>query len=171
MDRANMLLKAQSLTRAAFAKQYTGLYLVTVGRLDAGQENLTPLGFQTDMREFDSLEVERAVQASSSYLVMELIKSPQNPYLDRISVGRARICDIVIRHASVSKLHAHFRRTGPDRWELVDLGSQNGTRVRGQLLEPHKPEAVAPDVPLQFGTFAVKLVDGGGLFDLLGNEF
>ncbi len=38
-----------------------------------------------------------------------IAKSEDSPYSDRFSVGRARNCDIVLRYASISKLHAHFR--------------------------------------------------------------
>jgi hypothetical protein len=47
-----------------------------------------------------------------------------------ISIGRLDTCDIVLDDPTVSRNHAEVRREG-DGFELVDLGSRNGTRVNG----------------------------------------
>jgi DNA-binding response OmpR family regulator len=49
------------------------------------------------------------------------------------TVGRADGCDIVVRRATVSRLHARIVREGP-RYSLRDAGSANGTFVNGQPL-------------------------------------
>jgi pSer/pThr/pTyr-binding forkhead associated (FHA) protein len=51
--------------------------------------------------------------------------------------------------------------------ELVDNDSQNGTRVNGRPSPPHQPVVVSPGDVLNFGTVTCKLVDAGGLHDLL----
>src|SRR6185295_19093754 len=40
--------------------------------------------------------------------LVEVKKNPENPFPDRISIGRATNCDVVIRLAFVSKVHAHL---------------------------------------------------------------
>jgi len=57
----------------------------------------------------------------------------QNPWTDRISVGRARNNDIFIRDSSVSKLHCYFTIQG-ETLILQDAGSRNGTSVNSQAL-------------------------------------
>src|SRR4051812_43525910 len=70
--------------------------------------------------------------------VLLVRKAEGNPYPDRISVGRARNCDVSIRDPSVSKLHAHFKVRDGGGYELVDLDSQNGTCVNGRPLAPNR---------------------------------
>jgi diguanylate cyclase (GGDEF)-like protein len=52
---------------------------------------------------------------------------------DETTIGRTAGCDIVIPEARVSRRHAIIRRMaqGEDRFEVVDLGSTNGTFVDG----------------------------------------
>ncbi len=47
---------------------------------------------------------------SKRYRVFSMVKAARNPWVERISVGRARNNDIVLPHKSVSKLHAHFTK-------------------------------------------------------------
>ena len=99
--------------------------------------------------------------------VIPVTKRQSNPYPERISVGRARNCDIVLRNRSVSKLHAHFRHTGGDKLELVDLGSYNGTWLNGAQLPAHAGELVRSGDELQFGMVSAQLVDADTLYDML----
>jgi hypothetical protein len=98
--------------------------------------------------------------------VRALAKQPDNPFPDHISVGRARNCDISIRHASVSKLHARFRVEG-SQLSLIDAGSQNGTFRNGRRLVADEPSTVAYGDTLLFGSVSVKLVDAETLHELL----
>ncbi|MCO6439735.1 MAG: FHA domain-containing protein, partial [Nitrococcus mobilis] len=45
-------------------------------------------------------------------------------------VGRSDACGIVVKHNSVSRLHAALRLTS-DGLQVEDLGSRNGTAVNG----------------------------------------
>jgi hypothetical protein len=47
-----------------------------------------------------------------------------------ISVGRHPDCNLVLADPNVSRNHAEIRPKG-DRFEVVDLGSTNGTRING----------------------------------------
>ena len=57
-------------------------------------------------------------------------------------VGRSSYCSLVVDNADVSRVHAVFRRKG-DQVELQDLGSRNGTSVRGKRIG-REPVVVAP---------------------------
>lgn len=47
------------------------------------------------------------------------------------TIGRLSECDIVINDQNVSRRHAELHATG-DTYELVDLGSTNGSKINGQ---------------------------------------
>ena len=55
-----------------------------------------------------------------------------------VTVGRSSKHVVQIVDATVSKDHAEIARTG-EQWTLTDLGSRNGTRVNGALIERPTP--------------------------------
>jgi two-component system response regulator AtoC len=73
----------------------------------------------------------------------------------RCVVGRDREADLVLEHASVSRRHAAMEvRADGIVWE--DLGSVNGTKVRGRKLGPGERVLVAWGEPVEVGfTMAV----------------
>ncbi|HEX9100653.1 MAG TPA: FHA domain-containing protein, partial [Polyangia bacterium] len=151
---------AQSSTRDEFVARQPYSFLVLEQAL--AEEDV---GFSTQV--VDPVSLRRStVRRPQNIEVLPVIKAPGNPYPDRVSVGRARNCDIVMRDPSVSKLHAHFRVGGP-KLELVDIDSQNGTRVNGRALAPHQPAQVSNGDTVLFGSVACKVVDAAALYDLL----
>ena len=132
------------------------LYLVTMTDLDESSGQ-----FSTVIAE-PRRAPPTAATATRVANVARVEKAPGNPYPDRISVGRARNCDVVMREPSVSKLHAHFRKT-EHGLIIEDLGSQNGTRVNGVGIGAHQPEPVAPGDSIQLGSVFCRLVDADGL--------
>ena len=71
-------------------------------------ETIDPVGASSFATQIVSKEMARK-KPTSELRVIPLVKAPGNPYSDRISVGRARNCDVVLRNPSVSKLHALIR--------------------------------------------------------------
>ncbi len=61
-----------------------------------------------------------------------------------ITIGRTPDNQIVVPHAQVSSKHAHIVNEG-GRLFLVDMGSANGTFVRGQRVPPNQK------IPVQNG--------------------
>ena len=59
--------------------------------------------------------------------------------VNRASIGREIVSDVVIAHDQISREHATIRTEGGELW-IADLGSSNGTAVDGEALgaEPHK---------------------------------
>ncbi len=51
-----------------------------------------------------------------------------------VMVGRGEVADLVLRDASVSRLHASFRPQGDERCVVCDLGSTNGVSVQGRFV-------------------------------------
>jgi hypothetical protein len=157
MDLDSLTALARSLTREQFIQRAPGTFLAVLSSMDG-----VMMGFRTEVVRITSVPKRAAPLA-----IHPLVKAEGNPYPDRISVGRARNCDIVLRAPSVSKLHAHFQVRRAGIYELVDLGSHNGSRVNGQRVPPQTPELVESGDVVQFGDTAVQLVDGGGLYSLL----
>ena len=152
---------ARRCTREQFCMRFSSWFLAV--KVDAQTDDEEKIGFETAVVDYRDDKLKRS---ENEWEVLELAKARGNPYPDRISIGRARNCDVVMRDPSVSKLHAHFRsRTGG--WELVDLGSANGTRVDGAPLAPNQAHPVQSGAQVEFGTVACKLVDAGALYDLL----
>ncbi|HEY2746090.1 MAG TPA: FHA domain-containing protein [Polyangia bacterium] len=161
MDTDALADLAHSTTREEFVSQQPHQFLVLEQALAPDEQ----VQFATQV--VDPVSLRRSTMRRTTNLeVLSVTKAAGNPYPDRVSVGRARNCDIVMRDPSVSKLHAHFRISGP-KLELVDIDSQNGTRVNGKPLAPHQPAPVAPGDTLLFGSVACKLVDAASLYDLL----
>ncbi len=162
MDTDALATLAESTTRDEFAAQLPHSFLV----LEQGLFEQEQVGFSTQVVDPVSLRRATTTRKAHHLEVLPVVKAPGNPYPDRVSVGRARNCDLVMRDASVSKLHAHFRVGGP-QLELVDIDSQNGTRVNGRALAPHQPAQVSNGDTVLFGSVACKLVDAAALYDLL----
>jgi Protein of unknown function (DUF3662)/FHA domain len=53
-----------------------------------------------------------------------------------VTIGRLSTNDVVLADANVSRRHAELRRSG-NAWEVVDLGSTNGTAVNGRPITEH----------------------------------
>jgi hypothetical protein len=161
VESAEIIKLIRATAREDFVAAHTWLFLI----LTAGEISSHDLGFNTVVS--DRFEGKRRSSISRKLEVVEVKKRPGNPYPDRISVGRTRNCDIVLRDPSVSKLHAHFRLREGGAWELVDLESQNGTCKNGTPLAAHTPEPIVIGDLLLFGAVQAKLVDAGLLHDFL----
>jgi hypothetical protein len=73
-------------------------------------------------------------------------------YVDRISVGRARNKDIVLRHQSVSKFHGWFEVDERNIFYFTDADSKNRTRVNGTLLFPRERSQLQSGDVIRFGS-------------------
>jgi hypothetical protein len=149
---------AQSLTRRQFMDKHQHQFLVLNAGADVeGLNNvfatqaaphLAPAGSEKEMT------------------LLSIAKSAGNPFQSHVSVGRARNCDLVIRHRSVSKLHARFR-VDEATLKLSDAGSQNGTFVNGKRLLPNEVVEIRSSDQLVFGSVAARTLDAEAVYELL----
>ena len=73
--------------------------------------------------------------------------------------GRNPEADIFLDDVTVSRRHVEFRRTGSGGFEVVDLGSLNGTYVNR---EPRNASALSSGDEIQIGKFRLVYVAGPG---------
>ncbi len=71
------------------------------------------------------------------------------PECDPCTIGRAADADLVIDARSVSRRHAQLHQSGG--LAIEDLGSANGTRVRGRTLSPGERVPVETNEPVMIG--------------------
>lgn len=72
-------------------------------------------------------------------------------------VGRSDACGIVVKHNSVSRLHAALRLTGSGL-VIEDLGSRNGTAVNGKRIAG--AVTIQPGDVIILGQMVVDVVEG-----------
>ncbi|MGK5639468.1 FHA domain-containing protein [Streptomyces sp. URMC 126] len=70
-------------------------------------------------------------------------------------IGRALENELVVADLQVSRYHAEFRATSDGRFEIVDLGSHNGTYVNGQ---PVRQQIIGPQDIVGVGHSTFRLV-------------
>lgn len=91
-------------------------------------------------------------------------------YMDRISVGRARNKDIVLRHQSVSKFHCWFEVDDMGAFYVTDAGSKNTTKVNVTSLKPRERTRVDPGDVIRFGSVEAILCAPRVLWGALGGK-
>jgi hypothetical protein len=160
-----------NLTRVEYQVQHPYAFLVSESDLQAKSGLHTApqqLEFRTHVQAVGPrgpLQVK--ARELDEVLILPLRKAETNPFPDRISVGRAPNCDLVIRAPSVSKLHAHFREVTVDSAVLTDAKSSNGTRLDGVALSAGVAVVVAERSYVSFGRVRLQLLSASGLYDLL----
>jgi hypothetical protein len=165
----------RQLSRDAFGRKFPHPFLLRRAH-SKREEDVAPgadfgeqkLAFRTNVNDAGTTQdIPTGSVRMLGALVLPIVKKPTNPYPERISVGRALNCDVVIRDGSVSKLHGHFTPVSALEAELVDRASQNGTRVNGVPLKPEIAKRVGPGDTIIFGAIAVQFLDAKKLWDLL----
>src|SRR4029078_3145213 len=76
------------------------------------------------------------------------------PFAHRISVGRARNNDILLRHSSVSKFHGWFEMGPRGEMRVADARSSNGTFLNDDALGRELAAASEGDV-IKFGSIVM----------------
>ncbi|MEK7704634.1 MAG: FHA domain-containing protein [Myxococcota bacterium] len=159
-----------SVSRDAFAAAQAGPYLL---RQLAAADDTPQWTFKTQTLPSHSVERFREIahagsvvpEALSGYEALAIVKSASNPWPNRISLGRARNNDIVILDPSISKLHAHFVRNEQGVMTVADVGSSNGTQVRGQPLTRGQVAELTSGDTVVFGAVSLRYYDAHGLYD------
>jgi pSer/pThr/pTyr-binding forkhead associated (FHA) protein len=83
-----------------------------------------------------------------------------------LTIGRATNCDVVIRFAFISKVHAHLFVQG-DKLTLRDNKAANGTFHNRKKLDAGGSRSIKLGDTLGFGALELELVDAARLYQLL----
>jgi len=164
----NLSEQARKATLKGFSERFTGIYLLgNIPESHAG-------GFATRVGAPSNQDLINALRSNgndSGPFLMRVEKSERNTWKSHISVGRAKNNDIVFRHDSVSKLHAHFyvrvtTKSGKnyERLVLCDVGSANGTLLNGRTLDVDEEVTVSVGDRFLFGEVQCDLLDPGSLY-------
>lgn len=144
--------------------------------------NLNVLGFHTVVAELQEsqrsmpkddpagvgvAELRRRLSQARHFAVTLEKRVHDGSYQDRVSVGRARNKDVVLRHPSVSKFHAWFERDAQGDWCVADAGSKNGTRANAADVATRELAKVKPGDVLRFGSVEVMLCSADSLWKTL----
>ena len=95
-----------------------------------------------------------------------VLKSGENPFADRIRLGRGPACDIVLDHPSLSQLHAHFFLRD-DATYVSDAASRRGTRIGGTRLTRANRVPLAMFDVITFGELPMTFLGAAELHDFL----
>lgn len=100
--------------------------------------------------------------------VIPIVKSGRNALASKVTVGRARNNDIIIRANKISKLHSAFL-LGPDGHRLADMGSVNGTIVNGVRIEGKQAVPLKDGDVISFWRYVFEFVQQDTMLTRLKN--
>jgi hypothetical protein len=132
----------QALGEAAFRAKHANGFLILSHAPPAENDWL-----DLDTSESSIPRYPASAKRRTGLWAMELAKSRRNAYASKITLGRARNNDIIIRSSKISKLHCTFHPDDRGGFDIADVGSLNGTIVNGVALEVKKRR------PLQAGDY------------------
>jgi len=76
---------------------------------------------------------------------------------DKIVIGRAEDCDVVLDHRALSRRHAVLHRK--PALAIQDLGSINGVRIAGNIVRGGEPVALQPGDSFHIGPYSFLIAD------------
>ncbi len=107
---------------------------------------------------------------ANDWVLLPVEKRPGNPYPERISIGRATNCDIVLRVPFVSKVQAHLLKQESGSYAVQDSHAANPTCLNWRPLTPHEPHPLNPGDTISFGPMDFEFIDAMKLHGLLRGE-
>jgi hypothetical protein len=127
---------------------------------DDARESSVDLLHETLVADADGARAGRRLE------IYPLVKKPNAPFPDMITIGRTPNNDVVLRDATVSRLHAFFR-SRDEGWRIADGGSKNGTFLDGAPLAPRREREVASGQLVKLGDLELTFYTAEELFKML----
>jgi hypothetical protein len=129
---------------------------------DASRETSVDLETETFVGAPDG----RGRRAGRKIEIYPLAKKPNAPFPEMITVGRTPNNDVVLRDATVSRLHAFFKQKG-GVWQIGDGGSKNGTQLDGVALAPRREKQLGSGQIVKIGDLELTFYTAEDLYKLL----
>jgi pSer/pThr/pTyr-binding forkhead associated (FHA) protein len=103
--------------------------------------------------------IESPARDASSTFALLIVRPGHRPrhvfdYQGEVTVGRSRLCDIVLEDPIVSRRHVAIRRAG-NRFVIHDLGSRNGTLVNDSPVQDDEAVVAGPAALIQVGPYLI----------------
>ena len=128
--------------------------------------DLRSLTFPVARGSFTGADLHRRLLRTAFFAIsLHKRRGATNVFTERISVGRARTNDIVLRHHSVSKFHAWFERDEDDRFYVSDAKSTNATLLNGTDITGASQVQVSPGDEIRFGNIVTLFCPAEILWD------
>lgn len=136
------------------------------------------IGFNTSVRTIPDVDAILSTPDDSmepGFFLAKIEKSSRADWVRWVTLGRARNNDIVLRHSSISKLHAqiHVDPNAPGAcrdapaYFIIDANSANGTQVNGKPQHRGEPTPLSPGDEVVLGDLMCTFLDAGGLYERL----
>ena len=111
-------------------------------------------GGETQLLSYDSKMVnfqsgERQIQVDSN--LSNLGIQHETDQTKFISIGRAKDNNVIIENGNISRYQCKIRLINPFSFEIVDLGSSNGTFVNNEKLKPNESKVFYSTDSVRFG--------------------
>lgn len=149
-----------------FRERYTCPFLILTYNPQASTEEIEVLTAKTSS--YDVLQAtRRPVEHTKGMQAAAVYKSDRNLFESKITVGRAKNNDIIIRERKMSKLHSQFILAEDGGYQLVDMGSSNGTVVNGIKLKEGKAHGLKSGDKIAFWRYIFEFVEPEALIKLL----
>lgn len=160
----DLVREARSFDRDSFARNHPGFYLVPMPRARQlrALAGTLPNRPALEKRSTELTELDAPERIVADVVLLPTVERPLN-------VGRTDDNDVILVDGTVSRRHAAFLIT-QGRIELVDLGSRNGTRVRGIALRAGESQRVSIGDDVRFGSINLVLVDASLCWDALNDK-
>jgi pSer/pThr/pTyr-binding forkhead associated (FHA) protein len=167
---ADVYLENRALSRkhAQLEKRGAGIWIRDLesqnGTYVNGEKILEPMPLSSDdtiqLGRYD-VYIEGVKEASADTVVFTVTNSEgKQRYAlvgEEVVIGRSPTCDIPISHKGISRKHFKLSNEGP-QWFLEDMGSQNGTRLNGTLIEGRTPFNVDDLIQISEYTFELSIL-------------
>ena len=103
-------------------------------------------------------------RAAELWTVYEIKKAEGN-LRPAISIGRTEDNDVVLPDPSVPKLHAFLTlRPGQSKLQITDVGSKNGTYLRGEPLAPQSSVEIPSGAIITLGRIPLRFISVDEMF-------
>ncbi len=163
--------QARCLAKTEYARKNEGFYFLGEVPEDWDDE----MSYNTQVRggpKLDDILTGKTDELNPGNFLVKIEKSTRASWLSWISVGRARNNDIILRHSSISKLHAQIHTeeneaTAEKSFFISDAGSANGTSVNGKPLEKGESILLHLGDKITLGDIECKFLDAQSLHENL----